>query len=288
MTSSNAWQTCHVLYARADNATGAITVQLGDVLSGDVLEEDAPVQGQWGFLSMPAPPIPGVSAAEAISLTSTNTDFVIGGRSVRSGIIAGLIRMGETCVFADGSQACSLYKLDGSIVHYTTTDNTITGQAVFTKTDPTGHRWVTPWTRCINDSSGWHFMHTSGASLDFGFVGLSGPFSLLADAGFSSYFTAKAHMVRIDGEIVVLGSGGVGGANVPDPVVKAVELITLLGTINAAIVALTAAVNGITTATPGATALTAAQVNTVFIPAMSAAIAGALGTIASKSVMVGS
>jgi hypothetical protein len=278
------WETVHILFSRADSATGAVVCQLGDVLSGEVMDGEAPMYTGIGLLNLAAAPIPGVAAAEAITFKSGNTDYVIGGRSVRSASIAGLIGMGESCIYADGSQACTLYKLDGRIVHFTTADNTATGQQVTAEHGPNGHSWITPWTRFINDSVGFHFLHTSGASFDLGYMGLSGPFSVLGDLGFNTYASLKAHMLRLDGEIVVIGSG----SGAPDPAVKFNELAILLGTIGTALTALNTAIGSIVGAPSGPIGAAPALTASPFVDTATAAIANAINTIASRSVLIGS
>jgi hypothetical protein len=193
--------TVHILQASADNATGMVTCQTGDIISGEVFDPAAPVMQQWGLLSLPDVPVPGVSAPEAQVRETGHGHIVLAGRSVKTGAIAGMIQQGETCVFADGSQASTLYKLDGSIIDFTTHDNTAAGRSVFSRTFPGGWETVNPWGRARIDKTGFHAQHASGSRIDFGSVsGLPSPIDALA-----SYMSLQAATVRINGSLVSIG-----------------------------------------------------------------------------------
>lgn len=235
-----AWSTVDVLFAKADRGTGAISAQLGDIKSGDVDEADAPVFQSWGLLALPAAPIPGVSAPEAVVLKHPAGDVVIAGRSVRSAAIAGLIAQGESCVFADGSQACTLYKLDGSIVQFTTHDNTKDGRSVYSRISPNGFEQAFPWGRHRVDNTGLHFQHVSGARMDIGSVTAPAPLDQ-----FGSYFSFQAAMGRLTASFVSVGPTGA----VMSPVARADATLTALQAIQAAVVSLGALVSAIA-ATP--------------------------------------
>lgn len=190
-----------VLQASADNATGMITFQTGDVVTGDVYDPAAVAFQQHGWLSLPATPAPGQSAPEALVLETGAGHVAFAGRSVRSGAIAGMIQQGESCGFADGSQASTLYKLDGSIIDFTTHDNTAAGRSVFSRTFPGGWETVNPWGRARLDKTGFHAQHASGSRIDFGSVsGLPSPIDALA-----SYMSLQAATVRINGSLVSIG-----------------------------------------------------------------------------------
>lgn len=284
--AEGSWDVVHVLYAATDKATGAISCQLGDVKSREIIEPSAPVFQIWGALSLPAVPIAGVAAAEAVTLNTSSGNVVIGGRSVRSAEIAGLLKMGESAFFADGSRASTLYKLDGSIVHYTTIDNTKDGRAVAQWITPTGFRQEWPWGRTRLDSTGFHVQHLAGTKVcrfDVGSIAAPAPLD-----SFSTYFTIQAEMGRIDSSFVAIGPTGA----VFSPVARADAVLAALVAIRAQLSALTTAVNslaatpaasgvspgatgGVTTAiaalttaaTVAATALTAAAVGTLPVTA---------------------
>lgn len=226
------FEIAHVLNARADTTTGMVTYQTGDVHSGEVYDDAVVAMQAHGLISMPAPPAPGLSAPEAIVLKTGGSDIAIAGRSVRSGEIAGLVKMGESCVFADGSRASTLYKLDGSITNYTTHDNSVAGRSVYTSTSPDGFDCSTPWARFTVGSLGVH-AHcvrsdgSSGAYFDFGSVaGLPAPFDSMG-----TYLAMGANLVRVEGGTIILGTD----AGAVEPVAKATTLVAVLATLATAL-----------------------------------------------------
>jgi hypothetical protein len=247
------WEISHVLFAKADNATGAITYQLGDVKSNEVYDVEAPVFQIPGALCLPANPVAGQSAAEAVTLTHPAGNVVVACRSVRSAAIAGLIKMGESSFFADGSQACSLYKLDGSLTHFTTHDNTANGRSVYYRISPErGFDEAWPWGRRFFDKSGHHFVHVSGAQFHLGSVNAPAPLNT-----FSTTFSLTAAMGRLNASFVSVGPDNA----VFSPVARA----------DAVIAALDAASSALTTVTASLVAINAALVALGAIPVNSAA-----------------
>lgn len=237
------WETVHVLYASADKGTGAITAQIGDVGSGEVLDPAAPVFQAWGFLSLPAPPVPGVSAPESIALKAGSGDILVAGRSVRSAAIAGLIKQGETAIYADGSQAVILEKLDGSINLLTTHDNTNTGRNVQFRIEPVdvdkvqgGLRFEWPWSRFKIQQDGLHYDSSSGCVLDLSTVTLTGPFAALSQ--FKNFLTARFDVGKVECSITSFGAAG----SIKSPVARADATLTALQAIQAEIAAISATV----------------------------------------------
>lgn len=232
--AEGAWETAHILFTEADRTTGAITCQLGDVKSGEVYDPQAVMfAGGAGDISLPAAPVAGQSAAEAVTLNTPGGNIIIGVRSVRSAYIAGLIQPGEKAVFADGSQACTLYKLDGSIIHFTTIDNTKDGRSVYSRVSPNGFEHAFPWGRHRLDNTGLHFQHVSGARLDFGSVTAPAPLNTLG-----SYFSFQAAMGRLNASVVTVGPNG----SVYSPVARADATLVALQALQAEVVALATAV----------------------------------------------
>lgn len=228
----------HVLFASADNATGAITCQTGDVTSGEVSDDAATLMQSWGLLSLPSVPVSGQSAPEAVVLKRSGPDIIIGGRTVRTAEIAGLIKQGETCVFADGSRASTLYKLDGSVVHYCTHDNTIAGRAVASTVGPDGFEWSWPWGRLWFDKTGFHVTHSSGASFDLGSIaGAPSPLDTLG-----TYISMTGAIVRINGTAVSIGADP---PATPDPLVRTTPTVAVLNTLSAALSGIQSALSSI-------------------------------------------
>lgn len=226
----------HVLYASADPLTGAVTVHLGNAATGESYDNDATVWQSWGWLSLPAIPDAGEEGAEAYFRVTGDANQVLGGRDVRSAAIAGLIKQGESCAYASGSQACTLYKLDGSIVQFTTTDNTVTGRSVCQWVTPTGFRQEWPWGRTRLDNSGFHVQHIAGTKVcrfDVGSIAAPAPLD-----SFSTYFTIQGEMGRVNSSFVTVGPDGA----VYSPVARADATIFSL---NAAAAALSAAASAI-------------------------------------------
>lgn len=256
------WETVHVLFAKADTGTGAVTCQTGDILTGSVSDANSPVFGSWGVLSLPAVPIAGVSAPEAIVLKSNGIDVVIGGRSVRSAAIAGQIDQGETAVFADGSQGLVLIKLDGSVNMLTTHDNTVAGRNVGLRLAPDGLKFEWPWSRLKCESDGLHYDHTSGLVFDLGVVDLSGPFAILSP--YKTYFNLRADMGRIQSSFLSMGPAG----SIKAPAARADALMTVLQAMQAEIAAIAQTVVAMA-ATPAASGVS---------PGATVAVTRALGT----------
>lgn len=285
MTQHSAWQTVHVLFCEADKSTGAIIAHIGDAVSGESIDDQVPVWQTFGFLSMPAPWTKGtetvngvqqgVSAAEGVVIKTTGNDMLVAGRDNRAAYLAGLIKQGETSVFATGSQATTIYKLDGSIVHFTTHDNTNAGRSTYQAIQPNGRDFCFPWGRETFDDTGFHLSHESGISIDAGTI--ETPLPLLD--GFNSYFTVEAHMVHFNCTFASIGPA----VGIPDAVVKATPLAAILASIGTALEAINAAMATITTTTPGATA---ALESRAAVAAATSAISTSLVTISSHSLGV--
>lgn len=278
------WETVHILYAKADPRTGAVTCQTGDVKSGTVFDPDATVVQQWGLLALCAPPIKGVSAPEGVTLNGTSVNVVIAGRSVRSAYLAGLIKQGETALFADGSQAVALFKLDGSINLLTTHDNTKDGRNVNMRLGPDGWRFEWPWSRLKVEKDGLHFDHKSGALFSVTALELTGPFAPLSQ--FKSFFTVRADMSAIESAFLAVGPAD----SIKSPVARADALVTVLNTVSSALSSLSSILTALQTevtavAAAAQPAVTAATVGTTIgaaaivpVTALVASTVATLGT----------
>lgn len=213
----------HVLTAKIED-TGAVTLGLGDVDAEIALDERVVLLQTPGVVSIP--PI----GAETVSLNTSNGYITIAARDIRTGAIAGNVRMGETTVYAPGSQACTMYKNDGSITHMTTQDGTAEGQTVYDRTSATAFTRFAPWGRETFDKNGYHLFTFSGARLDMGGIGgLPSPLSSLG-----SWARLSAKMVSIEGSVVALGPR----TGVADAVAKSTPLIAALNALSTLLAAL--------------------------------------------------
>lgn len=252
----------HILFAEADKGTGCVTAQIGDAKSGEVYDAGAVIFGSFGCLCVPPAPTPGQAGAEAIVVKTGDADIVIGGRDARSSYIAGLVTMGENCVYAPGSQACALFKNDGSINLLTTHDNTRAGKNVYFSVHPTeGAHFEWPYGFQRFEKDGYSFFHSpTGASFTIGSV--SGN-ALLDGLGLNSYAALSAKFIRIDSSAISLGSD----AGASEPVVKALSLTTLhvtpVGSCMAALNALSAALAADQILQPKTAAVAAAAVTVI-------------------------
>lgn len=283
----NIWELSHVLFAKVDDTTGAVTVHVGDVVAGESYDDAAAVYQQWGWISLPSIPTAGQSAAEAIALKTSGPDVVFAGRDVRSATIAGLLKPGESCAYASTGTACTLYKRDGSVTNLTTDDNTDTGHSVFARVATDGFLWACPWGKMTFDSTGFHVLHASGARIDIGGVsGMPAPLDTLG-----SYFTIGAKMGRIEAAILSVGTT----AGTPEPVAKATTLYALLSSIAGSLSSISTTLAAVAAgaqpaaspATTVGTALSTELVNlATTISATTSAITAALTTLPSSSTTV--
>jgi hypothetical protein len=189
-----------VLNATVDPTTGAMLLQIGDSTAQTVDSDGCELWQQSGFASMPQAPVPGQSGCQGIAIKRGDRDLVFATRDVRAANIYGNLAMGETCVYAAGSQARTVYKADGSITHITTDDNTATGNSVLSRTTPTEERFWAPFGKRWHDVSGFHVRTWHGAKFDLGGLGLPAPFNI-----YSSMAALSADVVHIDAAVLSLG-----------------------------------------------------------------------------------
>jgi hypothetical protein len=195
-----------VMIATVDAVTGILTAQIGDASKGIADSSSAEIWQTWGFASMPSPPTPGSTGAQALVMKRGVLDILFAGRDARAGQIYGNMKAGEACVFATGAdgkaQGRVLLKQDGSITLYTTDTNAAGGNAVFLRVSPTnGLEFVSPWGKLSLGPNGYHC--TAGAAhVSMGSVsGLPG-----AMAALGSYYTVIAAAVTLDSPALFLGS----------------------------------------------------------------------------------
>jgi hypothetical protein len=120
--------------------TGAVTLQLGSVTTGDVDVTNALVWSLPCIAYRPSNPTGTVQAADALSLRYGDTHYVVAGRDTLSATIAGNLLPGEVCVYAPGEfglgQGRMLFKGTGAITIYTTVGNTEGGESMAISIDP--------------------------------------------------------------------------------------------------------------------------------------------------------
>lgn len=124
-----------VLGTFVDKTSNVIMAQLGDAATNTV-NSAAEWWQHTGFASRPAPPTQGKSGCQTLTHTKSGGNIIYASRDVRGAKIYGNLKDGETCIYAAVGQARTLYKANGAIVHYTTSDNTPTGQQVMLYVGP--------------------------------------------------------------------------------------------------------------------------------------------------------
>lgn len=199
-----------VLGSTRSDATGLVTVQLGDNVASDGVAGQATSQNaEWwqhvGLCSRPARPAAGTRAAQVITLTQSDQDICVASRDSRASTIYGSLKDGETAVYASEGQARTIYKADGSITHYTTDDNTATGNGVYLRVTATALQFVAPWgTLEFSKANGLVVRHgDSGAEMALGPVsGLPAPLNVIR-----SGFRVAAGVCSIKGSTVKIGAG---------------------------------------------------------------------------------
>lgn len=125
-----------VLITVLSSATNAILAQIGDSTSDHPDSDDAEWWQHTGFASRPAVPTQGNSACQGVVLKHGDRDVIIATRDVRALDIYGNLGDGETCVYAPTGQARAVFKNNGAIALYTTSDNTDSGTSVMAYVGP--------------------------------------------------------------------------------------------------------------------------------------------------------
>lgn len=283
------WETVHILWCEADKQTGAIIAHIGDNASGASIDDRAIMFGVSGVLSLPAPPTQETGAGEGIAVKTTSGDIIIATRDIRAGYLAGLIKPGETAVFATGSQATELFKNDGSIRKFTTHDNTNTGRSIYEDMGTGGFEWVTPWGRMSWGEDGFHIFHASGASFDLGAIsGMPPPLDSLG-----TYCTINAAMMQMNCTVVSHGADPAQGADpalITGPVLRETPQLTLattLGNLASALTLLNSTLGALVVPSALTCAATPGPVQPVLLtPAVTTAITTARNALTTASTQI--
>lgn len=143
-----------VMSTKIDPKTGAMLAQIGDSTSAETDSDSAEIWQQPGFASLPAPPTPGKSSCQSIAIRRTDRDLIIALCDKRATSIYGKMVAGETCVFATVGQARQVFKKDGHVVTYTTSDNTAAGKSHSVTLGPDGFQVITSWGGITIDENG--------------------------------------------------------------------------------------------------------------------------------------
>lgn len=147
-----------------DTVTNAIVAQIGDSTNENVDHDSAEWWQQTGFASMPAPPTQGGASCQGLAVKHSDRDMVFATRDLRASKIYGNLKPGEACMYATVGAARVFTKANGSVVLYTTVDNTQKGQSLSLVLAPTGVTLVTPWGGFMLNSSGWSITGPNGQS----------------------------------------------------------------------------------------------------------------------------
>jgi hypothetical protein len=142
------------------------------------------------------------------------------------GLIVGVVRAGQETrsnegegnktITATEGVARVVVKKSGSIVLFTTNDNTPTGKAVVLELSPTKIAFSAPWGSFVLDASGYHLKTAAGPRLDMGGVQIPGIPSDLSDP-LTSYCSITAPTINVKGAIVKLGVGPAYGTALQAP-----------------------------------------------------------------------
>lgn len=216
------------------NGVNSITLNLGVAYSGELITSNALLFQPSGLISIPLGPgsidssgnFVGANtskeAAQAVAYVRNDQWIVLGTRDTRTQFTPGNLQPGETAVFATGSPAQTIHKLDGSITMATIAASDNTSQ-VYLSVSPTALTFMAPWGRMVFDATGFHIATVSGAQFDL--ASIAGPPGL---SSLSSFCNINAGIVSIPSSTVNLGPiGPLGYTQVvmsPAPLVPGVPL----------------------------------------------------------------
>lgn len=259
---SDVFDLFHVLTSTI-STTGAVILGIGDADAEVAHDERVVLMQTSGVVSIP--PV----GSELLTLETSSGFIGVASRDVRTGKIAGNMQPGETTLYAPGSQACGLFKNDGSVTLMTTQDGTETGQSVYSRTAADTFTMLAAWGKRSFDATGYHLFTFSGARLDMGGIGgLPAPLSALG-----SYAKLSADIVTVEGSVIALGPRTAPA----DAAAKASPVIVAMGAINTLLTALLA---------PGAYVSAAPGSPCVPGPALIAAIATAQATLGTMPTLI--
>jgi hypothetical protein len=191
------------------NSINSIMLNLGVAPTGEAITADAMLFNPSGLLSIPLGPgtfdssgnftasNTSPTATEAVAFVRNSQYIVLATRDTRTQFTPGNLKPGETSVYATGSAARTVYKLDGSVTTMTTTPDG--SSQVYFQVSPTAFTFMAPWGKMTFDATGLHFSTTSGATFDMGGLNFGGLPSL------STYATINAGTISLPGSAVMLG-----------------------------------------------------------------------------------
>jgi len=262
-----------VLSTAIDAVTSKILAQLGDD-RGAADSDNAEWVQHVGFASRPSKVVPGKASAQVVCVKGGDRDVCIASQDMRGLELYGRLKEGETACYAAGAdglaQGRTLWKADGSITHFTKEGNIETGDSIYarvasgmdTRGIPDGFTWSGPWGTKKFDQTGFHVVHSSGACIDMGGIGLPAPLDVIG-----SYIKLKAATVSIQSTGMSHGDG----VSPVDPLAKSTFVNAALASMQAQLTALATALTAVAAnaAGPAAGAPAAAA------PAAAAVAAGA-------------
>lgn len=225
-----------VLHSGLDAETTTILCQLGDCATGVADSDAAELWQQPGFWSLPAAPTQGQPSCQTVVVKRSDKDIIIATRDLRVSYLYGNLQPGETVVGATAAQGRTAYKVDGSISHATTDDNTKTGNLVMRSLAPTGEGFTAPFGSSTHDATGWHLRTWHGAKVDIGGLGLPAPLG-----AFSSNMIFSADMINVDAALLSLGRD----TGFTQAVVQALPLQVVMTELIAALKAINAFIDGV-------------------------------------------
>lgn len=251
-----------ILRTTVSEKTGKILLQLGNAIGKTVDSDNVEQVQQVGFVSRAPSAEAGKRAAQVVVLRLGDRDIAVNSIDLRGLELAGLLKDGETAIYAAGddgnSQGRVLCKDDGSINAYTTHDNTKDGRSVYLRVAPDELVFASPWGTLRFDKTGFHVQTASGAALNLGGIaGLPAPLDAI-----DSYAKLSAGVVSTE---AVMQANGVGGGTSLASAPAVLEAIAALQVEIAAVAASLVAVTNV----PG-----------VIVPGGPHAIAAGAGTAA--------
>lgn len=268
-----------ILKTEVSGETSSIMCQTGDAFSGDPGSETVWMQ-HVGFASRPSKVSPdgnNLSCAQGVILKQSDYDVCIGTRDTRTQTIFASIKEGETAVFAAGgdglSQAKILLKDDGSINLYTTDTNTTAGKSVYLRLATDGLQFTAPWGTLTFDESGFHVLHSSGASFDLGGIyGVPG-FDSAPLNTLTSYVTMQAGTISSQSSAQAFGVGA------PLPLAGSVGTLSAISALQAQITSLQTVIAAIVGAPTGPIGTAALAPQLPALAASAASVASSILTI---------
>lgn len=216
------------------NSVNSVTLNLGVAFTGELVTQSALNFQPSGLLSIPlgpgmfdssgnfTPANTSQQAAQAVAYVRNDQYAVMGIRDTRTQFTPGNIQPGETAVFAPGSTAQTIHKLDGSVTMQTIASSDNTSQ-VYLSVSPTALTFMAPWGRLVFDATGFHVSTISGAQFDLGAISAPGPLSSVG-----TFCNINAGIVSIPASSVNIGTSAAGFAQAVIPLSPAVPLGTPL------------------------------------------------------------